>query len=205
MLKRLILTLALAVAPMAAVAQTPAAPPAVTSSDRIMGRADAPVTVIEYASLVCSHCGDWHRTVYPEFKRQFIDTGRVRLVFRDLPTPPAPVAARAAGIARCAAPDRFYDVIGAFFHGHEALFAGGPVPTWYASGVAVSGRTQAEIDACLADPATLEGLRASIAGATAAGVAGTPTFFVNGRRVADISLAGLSAAINPSPTPVRRR
>lgn len=205
MLKSLFLTVALALAPMAAVAQTPAAPPAVTASDRIMGQANAPVTVIEYASLVCSHCGDWHRTVYPDFKRQFIDTGRVRLVFRDLPTAPAPVAARAAGIARCAAPSRFYEVIGAFFRGQEALFAGGPVAPWFASGVAASGRTQAQIDACLADPATLEGLRASITGATAAGVEGTPAFFVNGRRVADISLAGLTAAITPSPTPARRR
>lgn len=210
MTKRLLLILALMLAPLGgsavvASAQTAVAPPAVTASDRIIGRADAPVTVIEYASLVCSHCGDWHRTVYPEFKRQFIDTGRARLVFRDLPTQPAPVAARAAGIARCAAPNRFYDVIGAFFHGHEALFAGGPVPTWYASGVAVSGRTQAEIDACLAEPARLEGLRASIAGATAAGVVGTPTFFVNGRRVADSSLTGLTAAITPLLPPARRR
>jgi protein-disulfide isomerase len=188
-----------------AVAQTPAAPPAVTASDRILGRAGAPVTVIEYASLVCSHCGEWHETVYPEFKRRFIDTGRVRLVFRDLPTSPAPVAARAAGIARCAAPARYYDVLDAFFRGQDALFAGGPVATWYAAGVAASGRTQAQIDACLADPATLERLRTSMTGATAAGVQGTPTFFVNGRRVANSSLDGLIAAITPLLPPARRR
>lgn len=205
MLRRLLLISALLLAPIGAVAQTTVAPPAVSSSDRIMGRANAPVTVIEYASLVCSHCGDWHRTVYPDFKRQFIDTGRVRLVFRDLPTAPVPVAARAAGIARCAVPTRFYDVIGALYRGQEALFAGGPTAPWYASGVAVSGRTQAQIDACLADPATLERLRASIVGANSAGAGSTPTFFVNGRMVADRSLAGLTAAINPPPTPARRR
>ena len=205
MLRALILIAALAFAPIAASAQTAAAPPAVTRTDRILGRADAPVTLIEYASLVCSHCGDWHRTVYPEFKRRFIDTGRVRMVFRDFPTQPVPVAARASGIARCAAPARFYDVIDTLFDGQEALFAGGPAAPWYASGVAASGRTQAQIDACLADPATLEALRASITGATAAGVEGTPSFFVNGRRVADSSLNGLTAAITPLLPRSRRR
>lgn len=205
MLKTLILIAALALTPRVAAAQTTAAPPAVTSTDRILGRENAPVTVIEYASLVCSHCGEWHKDVYPEFKRRFVDTGRVRLVFRDLPTQPAPIAARAAGIARCAAPERFYAVVDAFFDGQEALFAGGPVAPWYASGVAASGRTQAQIDACLANPATLEGLRTSITGATAAGVEGTPTFFVNGRRVTDSSLTGLTAAITPLlPRPRRR-
>ncbi|AQR62588.1 thioredoxin [Brevundimonas sp. LM2] len=201
-MRALILSIGLLLAPLSAPAQTPvpaesAGPPAVSAGDRVMGRADAPVTVIEYASLVCSHCGDWHRTVYPELKRRFIDTGQVRLVFRDYPTSPAPVAARAAGIARCAAPDRFYAVIGTFFDGHEALFAGGPVPAWLASGVAASGKTQAEIDACLADPATLNGLRASMTGATAAGVEGTPSFFVNGRAAPDRSIEGLTAAITP--------
>ena len=56
-----------------------------TAADRSIGRADAPVTVIEYASFSCHHCADWHRYVYPTFKTRFIDTGQVRLVFRNLP------------------------------------------------------------------------------------------------------------------------
>ncbi len=192
---RLLLTVvALVAAPMAAAAQS--APP-VTAADRILGRADAPVTVIEYASFTCSHCGDWHRTVYPAFKARFVDTGQVRLVMRDLPTPPVQVAAQAAGIARCAAPERFYDVASALMNGQQALFDGGEVGTWFGGAIAASGRSEAEIETCLADPATLEGIQASIAGARAAGVQGTPTFFVNGRRVADSSLEGLTAAIQP--------
>ena len=81
--------------------------------------------------------------------------------------------------------------------GQAAIIDGAPLADWYAAGVAASGRTQAEIDACLADPATLNGIRAEIAGATAAGVQGTPSFFVNGRAVSDTSLDGLSAAIRP--------
>lgn len=196
MIRPLVLMLALVAAPIAVSAQTPA-PPAVTSADRVLGRTDAPVTVIEYASFVCSHCADWHTTVLPAFKARFIDTGQVRLVFRNLPTNPAQVAARAAGIARCAAPARFFDVASSFMTGQAAIIGGAPLADWYAAGVAVSGRTQAEIDACLADPATLNGIRAEVAGANAAGVRGTPSFFVNGRAVPDTSLEGLTAAIQP--------
>ncbi|WGM31745.1 thioredoxin domain-containing protein [Brevundimonas sp. NIBR11] len=197
MIRSLLLMLALVAAPMAASAQTITPPPAVTAADRVLGRADAPVTVIEYASFVCSHCAHWHTTVLPAFKTRFIDTGQVKLVFRNLPTNPTQVAARAAGIARCAAPARFFDVASSFMTGQAALYDGAPIADWYAAGIAASGRTQAQIDACLADPATLNGIRAEVAGATAAGVQGTPSFFVNGRAVPDNSLAGLTAAITP--------
>lgn len=197
MVRSLFLMLALVAAPLSASAQAAAAPPVVTSADRVLGRADAPVTVIEYASFVCSHCAHWHTTVLPGFKARFIDTGQVRLVYRNLPTAPGQVAARAAGIARCAAPARFYEVASSFMTGQAAIIDGAPLADWYAAGVAASGRTQAEVDACLADPATLNGIRAEIAGATAAGVQGTPSFFVNGRAVPDTSLDGLSAAIRP--------
>lgn len=193
--RALVLAASLAVAPVLAQAQ--AALPAVTAADRVLGRADAPVTVIEYASFTCSHCGDWHRTVYPAFKARFVDTGQVRLVLRDLPTPPVQVAAQAAGIARCAVPERFYDVASALMNGQQALFDGAPVETWFGAAIQASGRSEAEIETCLADPETLNGIRASISGATAAGVQGTPTFFVNGRRISDSSLEGLAAAIQP--------
>ncbi len=196
-LPRLLLLAALIAAPLAAQAQTPASLPPVTASDRVLGRADAPVTVVEYASFVCSHCAHWHTTVMPAFKTQFIDTGQVRLVFRNLPTQPVQVAARAAGIARCAAPARYFDVARSLMTGQKAILEGAPLAGWFDDAIAASGRTEAQIDACLDDPATLDGLRAEIEGATAAGVQGTPAFFVNGRVVTDTSLEGLSAAIRP--------
>lgn len=201
MIRSLVLILALVAAPLSAPvsasAQTASGLPAVSATDRVIGRANAPVTVIEYASFVCSHCAYWHTTVYPAFKARFIDTGQVKLVFRNLPTNPVQVGARAAGIARCAVPARFFDVASSFMTGQQAIIDGGPLATWYANGVAASGRTQAQIDACLNDPATLEGIRAEVAGANAAGVQGTPSFFVNGRAVSDSSLEGLTAAIQP--------
>lgn len=195
LVRRLILSmLLLAFVPVSALAGTP---PAVTAADRFIGRADAPVTVVEYASFACSHCADWHLTVYPEFKRRFIDTGQVRLVFRNLPTSPAEIAVPAAALARCAAPERFYDVAGALMQGQRAVLFGGDQAVWYDSAVAVSGRTRAQIDSCVALPATRAAIETDIDGAIAAGVDSTPTLFVNGRQVTDRSLGGLAALITP--------
>ena len=183
----------------AATARLPATPsvPAVTAADRILGRADAPVTVIEYASFTCTHCAHWTNDVLPTFKARYIDTGKVRLVFRDMPTQPVQVAATAAAIGRCAAPGKFFDVAHHFMAGQAAAFASGDARQWYMDAVAVSGRTQPQIETCLADPATGQALQRDIEAAVAAGVEGTPTFFVNGRRTADHSLETLSAAIDP--------
>ena len=195
LVRRLVLSmLMLALAPVSALAGSP---PAVTAADRFVGRADAPVTVIEYASFACSHCADWHQVVYPEFKRRFIDTGQVRLVFRNLPTAPAEIALPAAALAHCAAPERFYDVAGTLMHGQRAVLSGGDRTVWFDSAVAVSGRTRAQIDTCVALPATRAAIEADIDGAIAAGVDSTPTLFVNGRQVADRSFGGLSALITP--------
>ena len=187
----------LTAAPALAAEATPAPVPAVTAADRVLGRADAPVTVIEYASFTCSHCAAWTNDVLPAFKTRYIDTGKVKLVFRDMPTQPAQVAATAAAIARCAAPEKFFDVAHHFMAGQAAAFASGNARDWYMGAIAVSGRTQPQIEACLADPATGQALEHSIEAAVAAGVEGTPTFFVNGKRIIDHSLESLSAAIDP--------
>lgn len=195
LVRRLVLSmLMLAFAPVSALAGSP---PAVTAADRFVGRADAPVTVVEYASFACSHCADWHLVVYPEFKRRFIDTGQVRLVFRNLPTAPANMSESAAAVARCAAPERFYEVAEALMRGQRAVLNGGSQTVWLDSAVAVSGRTRSEIDACVALPATRAAIDADVDGALAAGVDSTPTLFVNGERAMDRSLGGLAAMITP--------
>jgi len=194
----------LAVAPAAFASDTPSAPaastaavPAVTAADRVLGRADAPVTVIEYASFTCTHCAHWTNDVLPDFKARYIDTGKVKLVFRDLPTQPTQVAATAAAIGRCAAPGKFFDVAHYLMAGQAAAFASGDARDWYTGAIGVSGRTQAEIQACVTAPATGQALQHDVEAAIAAGVNGTPTFFVNGRRAADHSIETLSAAIDP--------
>lgn len=167
----------------------------VTAADRTLGRADAPVTVIEYASFTCHHCGDWHQTVFPAFKQRLIDSGQVRFVFRNLPTSPAQLSMPAAAMVRCAAPEKFFDVAGVLMHGQSAVLRGGNREDWYAPAVAASGRTVEQLTECANDPATRTAIQRDIDSAVAAGVTGTPSFFVNGRPVEDRSLAGLEAAV----------
>lgn len=189
----LLAPLATASAPSRAVAVEPVAP--VTSADRVLGRADAPVTVIEYASFSCHHCADWHNMVFPLFKQRLIDTGQVRYVFRNLPTGPVSLSAPAAALARCAVPAKFFDVASVLMHGQSAVLSGGNQEDWYAPAIAVSGRTKEQIDACVALPATRAAIERDVQSAVAADVTGTPAFFVNGRLVADRSLGGLEVAV----------
>lgn len=197
--RRFLLILALAAAAPLATASAPAvateqvAP--VTAADRSIGRADAPVTVIEYGSFSCHVCADWHELVYPAFKARFIDTGQVRFVFRNLPTPPEQMSLPAHALARCAAPARFFDVAASLMHGQAAVLRGGTLDAWYAPAIAASGRTRAQIDACAATPATQAAINRDIDSAIAADATTTPAFFVNGRRVTDRSLGGLEVAI----------
>lgn len=202
--RRLVAVLATAIiAAIAAVAPsvkaqsgTPSGLPAVTAADHVLGRADAPVTVVEYASFTCPHCAAFHNDVLPAFKARYIDTGKVRLIHRNLPTAPANVAAAAAAVALCAAPGKYFDVAAAFMRNQAALPTTGAAP-WFEAGIAASGRTRDEMETCLETPASRETLEAQIDGARAAGVTGTPSFFVDGAKVADPTLDGLAAVIDP--------
>ena len=184
----------LAAAPAAVLAAEPAA---VTAADRTLGSADAPVTVIEYSSLTCPHCAAWTNTVLPEFKTRFVDTGQVRFVYRDLPTAPAPVVTLAAKVTRCVAPDKAFAAIELMMAQQEAARLMRYPAGWFLNAIDVGGRTAEEVGACVEDPATQTALDAQIADAQAAGVTGTPSFFVNGKRVEDTTLDGLAAAIEP--------
>lgn len=191
------LLLALTVLAGAAPAALAAEPAPVTATDRVLGRADAPVTVIEYSSFTCPHCAAWTNTVLPEFKTRFIDSGQVRFVYRDLPTNPAPVAALAARVSRCVAPDKAFEVVELMMAQQEAAKLMRYPQGWFMNAIEAGGRPPEEVVACVEDPATQTALDAQIADAQAAGVSGTPSFFVNGARVEDISIAGLAAAIEP--------
>ena len=81
--------------------------------DRFLGKTDAPVTITEYSSLTCPHCMAFHRDVLPDIKKAYIDTGKVRLVFRDFPL--GGLAMAAAMMARCAQPERYFGLIETLF------------------------------------------------------------------------------------------
>jgi hypothetical protein len=107
-----------------AAAQTPAKPAANAASllaptpqDRILGKPDAPITIVEYASLTCPHCAHFDTDVLPKLKEKWIDSGKAKLILRDFPLDEP--AMRAAMVARCAPPERFYPLVDALFAGQE--------------------------------------------------------------------------------------
>jgi len=179
-----------------AVAQVAPVPP-VVAGERVLGRADAPVTVIEYASFTCPHCAHWALEVLPGFKAAYVDTGMVRLVYRDLPTPPVEPSLLAAKLSRCVAPERAFPVIETLFAQQEPARLMRWPSGWFLNAIEQGGRPGPDIIACIEDPATEAALNADVEAARAAGVRGTPAFFVNGERVADPTLEGLAAAIDP--------
>jgi protein-disulfide isomerase len=83
------------------------------TGDMVIGKADAPVTVVEYASLTCPHCAAFHAEELPKIKSEFIDTGKARLVFREFPLDG--FALRGAMVARCAGPDRYFALLDVLF------------------------------------------------------------------------------------------
>lgn len=87
------------------------------TDDRVLGRDDAPITIIEYASLTCPHCAKFHNTALATVKRELIDTGKVRLIFRDYPIDN--YALRAAMMARCAPNEKYFDLLEVLFKNQE--------------------------------------------------------------------------------------
>lgn len=172
-----------------------AEPAAVTAADRVLGRADAPVTVIEYASVTCPHCATWHTEVFPEFKARFVDTGRVRYVYREFLTGPAELSFAGALLARCAPADRYFDVVGALMEGQPALYASRDANAWLAAAARAGELDGATAGACLRDPERVAALNARLDESATAGVEASPTFFVDGQILDGHSLADFDAAL----------
>ena len=155
----------------------------------------AKVTVVEYASVTCGHCAAWQSQVYPEFKAKYIDTNKVRYVFREFPTAPAPVAIAGFLVARCAGPDKYFNVIHEIMASQNEIFTGAPraVLLRIANG---AGLSEEQFQQCVTDEEAIKAMDTRIKAALDAGITGTPYFVVNGEHVADSSLAGLSEKID---------
>jgi len=149
--------------------------------DEIQGQADAQVTIVEYASMTCPHCSHFHETTYPEMKKKYIDTGKVRFIFREFPLDP--LAAAAAMLARCAGKDKFFPLIDAFFAQQKDWVVQKPLQPMFAI-AKQAGFTQQSFDECLANQQLLTGLEEQRTRATQKfNVNSTPTFFINGKTV----------------------
>ncbi len=151
--------------------------------DIVLGDMDAPISVIEWASLTCGNCASFHIQTYPFLKEQYIDTGLVRFTMRELPTSPATMARLGFMVARCVDESRYYNFIDALMR-TQAAWAFNPDPEVRISNLArlaaQAGLTQQQFDTCRFDQAGLDRINAAGEEALAVGVQSTPTFYING-------------------------
>jgi protein-disulfide isomerase len=171
-------------APPAAIpADAPAPLLKVTTSDRILGNPDAPITIIEYASMSCPHCAHFANDVLPELKKKWIDTGKAKLVFRDFPLDKLALAA--AMVQRCAPPDRFFAFVDTFFADQQQWVLASDYKAAIARLAKLGGMSTKEFDACMQNK-TVETfiLQERLDASKVLGVDATPTFFVNGTKFA---------------------
>jgi protein-disulfide isomerase len=151
--------------------------------DLILGSANAPITVVEYASMTCGHCASFHNTVFPKLKEKYIDSGKVRFIMREFPLDN--LAAAASMLARCAGEGKTYPLITALFAKQDdwAFVRTNPVPELFKF-AKQAGFTQESFDKCLTDQKLLEDISAiRTRAADTFGVGATPTFFINGKKM----------------------
>ncbi|MEZ5843716.1 MAG: DsbA family protein [Hyphomicrobiaceae bacterium] len=165
-------------------------------SEMAIGRADAPVTIIKYMSLTCPYCRQFHLTVFPQLKREYIDTGKVRFVLREFPI--GFQSGMATIALRCVPAEKYFDLYGRFL-AQQARWVSQEVrkdPIFeVAKGV---GLTRAAFDACTQNRALVEGLKWMKDRGRTLGVIGTPNFFVDGRLVKSVlTMAEIRAMVDP--------
>ena len=164
------------------------------TGDISIGRPDAKVKIVEYASASCPHCARFHNDVFPAIKAKYIDTGKVQLALREILTEPATIAAAGFLMARCRGPSRYFSTLQVVFKQQREMFkAGGVIRVGEAAGL-----SKKSIEACVSDEAGLAAANASTERAAEAGVVMTPTFFLNGQKAYDgvWPIAEMSAAID---------
>lgn len=145
-----------------------------------LGKADAPVTVVEYASMTCSHCAHFHETTFPELKKTYIDTGKVRFIFREFPF--EPVATAAFMLARCMPADKYFPMVSTLFETQKNWAYSTDPAAGLLAVARQAGMSQAEFEKCLSDKDLGEKVQGSAIYANKElGVHATPTFFINGK------------------------
>jgi protein-disulfide isomerase len=151
----------------------------VQPGDHVLGDPKAPITLIEYASFTCPHCAHFHTEILPEIKKKWIDTGKVKLIYRDFPLDQ--VAAKASQIAECAGNDRYFGVVDLIFRGQKQWATSQDPVAELAKPLRIAGMGENEIKACLANDAKANEVVADLRGGEVLGVSSTPSLFINGQ------------------------
>lgn len=164
--------------------------------DEVMGKADAPVTIVEYASMTCPHCAEFTEKTLPVIKQKYIDTGKAKLILREFPFDPR--AAAAFMLARCAPEGRYYPMVEVLFKQQMQWAAAADAEAPLLQIAKLAGFTQESFKACLTNQQLLDDLNATRErGEKEFGVTATPTFFINGKKyVGALSIEQMSAVID---------
>ena len=156
----------------------------VSLPDMALGPANAPVTITEFASMTCPHCAAFNETVFPKIKSEYIDTGKIRYVFREFPLDIK--AAAGSMLARCIAKDdagKYFAVIDMLFKQQNDWVLKNTTETLIRIGKQ-AGLSQQAIEECLKDQALLDKIAADQKYASEVlKVDSTPTFFINGDKI----------------------
>jgi len=167
------------------------------TTEMVLGDEAAPVTIFAYESLTCPHCAAFHRETLPELKKQYIDSGKVKLVMRDNPLDG--LALRAHMLARCAGKDRYFGLVDVLFANQSPIREGEAKPAGYSPQLVwtrpgeelrvlaligrMTGLDQDDFDACMANQELVKHIVRGIEeGSQSFGVKSTPTFVIDGKK-----------------------
>ena len=165
--------------------------------DIVQGKADAPVTMIEYASMTCTHCAHFHETTYPTLLKNYVDTGKVRFILREFPLDP--LATAGFMLARCEGADKRNAVTDLLFD-TQKNWAFVDKPLEALEGILKqTGMSKDQFEACLKDQKLYDQVNeVRDRGAQKFGVSATPTFYVNGQKVSgELDPANLGKLLDP--------
>jgi protein-disulfide isomerase len=162
--------------------------------DMAQGDEKAPVTIVEYASMTCPHCATFHAQTYPELKKRYIDTGKVRFIFREFPLDQLALAAFL--LARCSGPDRYFAMIDTLFQMQKEWVVQKPLPPLLAI-AKQAGLSEQQFNACLQDKKMIDGLEDVRQRAIKLGVQSTPSFFINGKPARAFTIDEFEKAMAP--------
>ncbi|MGE3148157.1 MAG: DsbA family protein [Pseudorhodoplanes sp.] len=147
--------------------------------DMAMGAANAPVTIIGYLSTTCPHCAHFETTTFPELKKRYIDTGKVRFIYREFAL--NPLDAGAVMLLRCAPKDRYFPLLEVLFQKQDQWVVQQPIPPLLAI-AKQAGFTEDSFNKCLSNQKMLDDIDSARNYASEKlGVNSTPTFFINGK------------------------
>lgn len=163
--------------------------------DQVKGDVNAPVTIIEYASMTCPHCAHFHETTFPALDEKYLKTGKAKFILREFPLDPR--AEAGFMLARCS-DNKYYPMVDVLFKQQRTWAGAQDAVTALLNISKLAGFSQESFEACLTNQKLLDDVRAVRQAGSDFGVNATPTFFINGKKYSGaLSIEQMSAIIDP--------